>query len=685
MKKSAPLFTVCVRPTLLLLLLLSPLYALSQDDSPETAAAPPRADWQEALRQWMTAEDMEADYGAETMEQLAELADNPLNLNATSRQELELLPFLSAQQVEALVEYIDRYHPVRSLAELQMIRTLDYDTRRLLQCFVYVGQEKPKSPWPRMSDVMKYGQHSLTATAKLPLYDRRGDRNGYLGYKYRHDLRYQFRYGDRIRLGITGAQDSGEPFLANGNRQGYDHYSYYLQLRHMGRLEELNLGTYRVQMGMGLVMNTAFSLGKLTSLQQMGRTTHALTAHASRSAAGYMQGAAATVRLADRWRMTAFASFRYVDATLNADGSARTIVTSGYHRTPTEMGKKNNTAMTDAGLSLGWRRGTLHVTANAVMTHLDRRLTPQTNTLYRRYAAQGSNFINASLDYGYNNHRWTLAGETAINGEGAIAALHTASCRLTDQLTLMTLHRYYDKRYTALHASAFSEGGHVQNEHGIYAGATWRPARPWQLQAYIDYAHFAWARYLVSAASDALDVLASIRHERTTWSIEGRYRMHLRQRNNAEKTALQNRPEHRLRLRAQVAPHAGLMLQTEANASMVGNGAGYSRGIMVGQQAAWQHRALRIDATAGWFRTDDYDARLYQYERSVAHDFSFPMYYGHGIRLALNIRASLGTHLQMSAKAGTTRYFDRSTISSGLQEISHSSQTDVLLQLRYKW
>jgi hypothetical protein len=105
----------------------------------------------------------------------------------------------------------------------------------------------------------------------------------------------------------------------------------------------------------------------------------------------------------------------------------------------------------------------------------------------------------------------------------------------------------------------------------------------------------------------------------------------------------------------------------------------------VGQQAAWQHRALRIDATAGWFRTDDYDARLYQYERSVAHDFAFPMYYGHGFRLALNLRASLGAHLQMSAKAGTTRYFDRSTISSGLQQIDHSSQTDVLLQLSYKW
>ena len=89
---------------------------------------------------------------------------------------------------------------------------------------------------------------------------------------------------------------------------GYDHYSYYLQLRHIGRLEELNVGMYRVQMGMGLIMNTGFQLGKLAILQSLGRSTHALTAHSSRSSGNYMQGAAATISLSKEWRMTAFAS-----------------------------------------------------------------------------------------------------------------------------------------------------------------------------------------------------------------------------------------------------------------------------------------------------------------------------------------------------------------------------------------
>ena len=639
-------------------------------------------DWQEALRQWMTAEDVEDGYGEETMELLAEQAEAKINLNRTTREELEQLPFLTAQQVEGIVEYLYRYGPIRSTAELQMITALDYETRRLLLHFVYVGEGESKSPWPTLSDVARYGKQTLMATGKIPFYDRKGDRNGYLGYKYRHDVRYQFTYHDRIKFGLTGAQDAGEPFFSGRNKTGYDHYSYYFQLRKMGRLEELNIGMYRVQLGMGLVMNTSFGLGKLATLQSLGRSTHALTAHSSRSQADYFQGAAATVRLNDHWRVTAFASYRKTDGTLNDDSTLRTLLTDGYHRTPTEMGKKNNTKEVDAGISIGWRRGTLHVNGNMVYTHFDQRLVPLKTPEYRHYAAEGNDFANMSVDYGFNNARIGVSGETAINRNGAIALIHTLNYRLTDDITLMALHRYYDKRYTALHARSFSEGGHVQNEHGIYAGATWKPSRSWTLQGYADYAHFSWPRYQVSTASDAFDMLLSGRHTHRQWTWEGRYRMHLRQRNNSEKNLVQNRPEHRLRLLALVDANEHLQLQTQADGVCVRGEEKYTCGLMFSQRATWQNSHFKIDGNIGWFHTDDYDSRIYQYERSVLYDFSFPMYYGHGLRYSLMARVKTG-HLTATAKIGVTNYFDRSSIGTGLQMVSHSSMADMLLQVRW--
>ena len=103
---------------------------------------------------------------------------------------------------------------------------------------------------------------------------------------------------------------------------------------------------------------------------------------------------------------------------------------------------------------------------------------------------------------------------------------------------------------------------------------------------------------------------------------------------------------------------------------------------MLSQHATWQWRWLQADAHIGWFRTDNYDARLYQYERSLQYDFSFPAYYGHGMRHSLMLQATIGSRITAVAKYGTTNYFDRSTIGSGLQQINRSSMTDVLLQLR---
>ncbi len=659
-----------MKKVLFLVMLLFPLVVSAQHD------------WQEVLRQWMTAEDMEEGYGEETLEQLEELATTPLNLNQTSREELEQLPFLTAQQVEELVEYLDRYRPVRTLSELQMIRSLDVPTRKLLQCFVTAGPEAPHSPWPRWKDITKYGRHTLMATGNIPFYERQGDRNGYLGYRYRHDLRYQFSYNQKIKFGLTAAQDAGEPFFTNRNKWGYDHYSYYFQLRDIGKLRELNVGMYRVQLGMGLVMNTGFYLGKLATLQSMGRSTHTLTAHSSRSQTGYLQGAAATVQLSSRWQVTAFASWRPLDATLNDDGTARTLLTDGYHRTPTEMNKKHNTHETDFGTSIGWRKGTLFVHANAVYTHFDRSLEPQKTTLYRRYAAQGADFFNASFDYGYNNYRWGLAGETAINSHGALATIHTLTFRPSETWSLVALHRYYDKRYTALHARSFCEGSSVQNEHGIYGGATWRPLSALLLQGFVDYAHFSWARYRVSAPSDAFDTMLSARYDHKRWSLQGRYRLHIRQQDNSEHTTVLNKTEHRARLGMDYTLNSHWSLSTQSDGVVYQFEGQQSRGIMVSERATWTIPSFQGNALIGWFCTDDYNSRIYQYERSVAYAFGFPMYYGRGLRSSLMLSAHIGTHLQATAKFGVTKYFNRSVIGSGLQQINHSSVTDLLLQVK---
>lgn len=113
-------------------------------------------EWEKYLSEVMSAEDMESAEWEDCYETLCELAQHPLDLNHASREDLEQLPFLSAQQVEEIMEYLYRYGPMKSLSELLMLRSLDYDRRRLLACFVFVadGASEEKRRQYARSEVM---------------------------------------------------------------------------------------------------------------------------------------------------------------------------------------------------------------------------------------------------------------------------------------------------------------------------------------------------------------------------------------------------------------------------------------------------------------------------------------------------------------------------------------------------
>ena len=645
-----------------------------------TASGQTERPWDELLAETMTAEDMEAADWEDTYDMLCELEQQPMNLNTATREELEALPFLSVRQVEDIMEYLYRYGPMKSMNELRMIKTLDPTQTELLRYFTFVEDERVEPGFPRLSDILKYGRHETMANVRVPFYQRKGDENGYIGYPYRHWLRYNMSYGDYVKAGFVGSQDAGEPFFADKNKAGYDFYSYYLQIRKLGRIDNAVVGKYKLSTGMGLVLNNSFGLGKLAMLQQLGRNTNTVRPHSSRSQSGFFEGAAATVSLSAQWRLTAFLSYRPLDATLNDDGTISTIVTGGYHRTPTEMEKKNNSHATDAGTHIGYRQGGLHAGATVLYTHLDRQLCPNTKTLYRRYNAQGSNFVNVSADYGYLHPRFALNGETAVNRDGALATINSLSLQAADGMTVMLLQRFFSYRYTALYARTMTEGGHVQNESAIYLGATWKPRPDLQLQAYTDYAYFAWARYQVSQASHAWDNLLSATYSRGTWTLTGRYRLHLRQRDNETKTALTDYAEHRGRL-SLTQGSARLTATTQADAVSTGDDWGYMLSETVGRQ--W-HK-LKASAGCGYFNTTGYASRLYVYERSPLYAFSFPAYYGEGMRLMLMVQSAPVSRLTLTAKLGLTRYFDRSTIGTGLQLIDSPMQTDLDLQLRWKF
>jgi hypothetical protein len=110
-----------------------------------------------------------------------------------------------------------------------------------------------------------------------------------------------------------------------------------------------------------------------------------------------------------------------------------------------------------------------------------------------------------------------------------------------------------------------------------------------------------------------------------------------------------------------------------------------SLGYMLSQSIFYKYHWISAAASIGYFHTADYQSRVYTYERGVMYNFSFPAFSGEGIRYSINLRTDINKNIMMIARVGTTDYLDRSVISSGPQQIRGSSQTDVDLQLRYKF
>lgn len=640
--------------------------------------------WEECFAQFYAESDINESDKEEIFAILSELSERPLDLNTATREDLERIPFLNAQQIEDIQAYVYQYHGMRTLGELSMIESLDFQRRQLLSYFVYLSPVNDNKPFPSLKEILSKGRHTLLFTCKTPFYQRKGDINGYLGYPYKHSFRYNFHYNDYFQIGLIGAQDAGEPFFSNKNKFGYDHYSFYIQLRKLGKIKDLVLGRYKLSFGQGLVINNNLSFGKYAALSTLGRQNNGIRVYSSRSSINYLQGAAATIELAHNLDLTTFLSYRTIDATLTSNGDIKTILNTGYHRTAKEMERKDNASQFTTGGNLNWRCGRLTLGLTALFTHFDKALSPNTDLYYRRYAPSGNDFWNVGINYSYVRKRWSLAGETATCNGGTLATINNISVQVKSNLSLLAMQRYYRYDYTGLYARSFAEGGKIQNENGLLLGTNWEIKHGLSLIAYTDYSYFSHPRFGSHTASRTWDNVLNIYYTHKVWSLCAGYKLKLREKDDFNKTALINEITQRGRLTLNYKAKTWVS-KTQLDISAChyfSNSIGY----MASENVTWIPNSwLQLTALLGYFHTDDFSSRIYIYERRPLYSFSFPSFYGIGLHYALFARAELSPNLALILQSSTTSYFDRDKISSGLQQINGSTKSDLELQIRWKF
>jgi len=643
--------------------------------------------WDVFIESISTQENLESEEWAKYMEELNEWHEHPLNINTATKEDLARFSFLTAEQVEAVLAYIYRYGPMKTLGELQLISELDYESRNFLCLFVYIGPVEENTNRFQVKNLLKSGKHTLITRMDIPLYQRDGFKSysdeellknpnkKYLGNALYHSLRYGYVCKNRIFWGFGAEKESGEPFGNYGN-WSYDAFSFHFFCRDYGYIKTLALGDYKLSFGEGVVLNTGFSLGK--SDMPFSSCPQGIRRHASVAGDDVLRGAAATINWG-KVDISFFYSRQKRDATLTGKDSVSALRKEGYHRTLSEIERKHNLTAQLAGGNVTGILGKFRLGFTGYYLHYNKTFVTG-GALYRQYHPQGRNFGVGGVNYAFRGYRLFLSGETAYSSNrNGWATLNKASYRINGRYRLMLLQRFYSYKYHSFYGAAFAEESSLRNESGWYAGLESCPLDYLHVTAYVDFFYSPWPRYTMTHSSAGQEGALQLRYTGSKkMNVLFRYRI-----KNKEKSDVRYF-SHRMKMQMNYMPFRKAETQTTLLLHCR-NGKDHRKSRGYGCVQTVKYKAVKdrmhLSLSGAYFDTDDYESRLYFYEPGLLYTFYYPAYYGRGVRTAVRLRRKWNNWM-LIGKYGFTHYFDRDEIGSGTQRIPHSSQSDISMQLK---
>jgi hypothetical protein len=631
---------------------------------------------------------------------LSYLSENPLNLNLATPEELRKIPFLSDIQIMNILDYLQKQGEFVSIYELKNIRFLDMQTIELILPFVYAG-EVDKTLSFNIGNLLKYGKNELMLRYDRCLNEKKGyaeypdsilekyPNRKYVGEPFYSSMRYSYSFDNHLQAGFVAEKDAGETFL-NKRHKVPDYYSMHVLLKDMGKMRSFVVGDFKVSFGQGLVISNDFTPSRSSVLSQAERRNNGFRRHYSTNENDFFRGIASTVSLG-KFDLSAFYSSRKADATAAGETTVLSFKTDGIHRTEGDLEKRSLANIRTTGGNIRYITPQLLIGMTALTCSFGGLSVDPDPKPYNKFYFRGKRNSNISLDYRWRHEKIVVYGETAFSQNGAAATLNALQWSASSGLNTLILYRHYDRRYQAFYGNAFSQSSTVQNEDGLYLSMQWAPVPYWGFSGYADFFRFPWLKYGTDAPSSGREYMlqADFNKIKNT-TVSARYRFRQNEKNLTEEHEVSVKPVNRHKVRLQITnkPSDRMTFRTTVEGNVYDeNISSPSRGWAISQNAGWKNTnsPILLDAYAAYFKTSDYDSRVYSTEKNMLYSFSMPSFYGEGSRLSATLRYNFNPRLYLSVKAAWTHYFDRDTIGTDTEEIEGKNKTDLYVLLRWKF
>lgn len=660
---------------------------------------------QEEAKEFVTSllEDMAQDQESALTEdddlinRLIEILNNPIDLNQASREELEALIFLSDFQIENLLAHQYVNGAIEQVYELSTIKGFaPEDIARLLP-FIRIAAPAPSVVYrPSL-----HGSSLIRVQSSFPRpdgYRSKNDRIGppYLGKPVKLLHKSEASLGRKWAGGYLIESDAGEPMFGHGI-DAVDFLSAFLLFQpRKGIISKVLIGDYSARFGQGLGLWTGFSMGLSSENTSLRKRPSGLTRYHSAGEASFLRGVGVELSRGAH-QISLFGSYRPLDASfLMIDTIENPLVstlrTSGLHRTQSEVDGRNAVDESILGGYYQYSSRLFRAGIGTAAWSVSHSIVPS-DELYRLFYFRGSELNSLFIDYRLFLSRLHLYVEVAVQDFGTPAFMQGFDFRPGGGVELTLAYRYFDHGYMAIFQSPYSRSSTPGGEQGLYAAIRFQPLKQATITSTLNYYRFSWMRYRVSAPSSGFDYRLWARYaiDRANGLVlRYRYSSQEQDRLNGSSPSKGLSDHRKQSARVQWINQSSdrYVFQTILEYSHFSERHGLkTSGYWFSQDVKvlipnWN---LSVQARVAHFDTDDYYSRIYVYEPDVLYSFSVPARSGNGVLGLLNVGWDITSNMQCWGRLMFVHRRDADTIGSGYEMVNSDSETEVKLQLRYRF
>ena len=678
---------------ILLFCILIPAVGVSQDF--------PRSDFnlEKLVDEIFPLQDLDLNY-EELYENLAQVLSNPHDLNRVTQEQLRSLLVLTEEEINSFLIHRIQFGPFISVYELQAIPGWTRQTFDKVIPFLHVTEQQSRFNTSIIKRAIEEQNNYLLFRVERSLETRKGYLSGtepsqhYAGSPEKLYARYRVSRSNDFSFGFTLEKDPGETMTWQPaqSQYGFDYISFHGQVQNKGSIVNLIVGDYQCQFGQGLVLGSVFGFGKnAETITTVRRSNLGFLPYTSASENTFLRGAASTVSISPSVYFHSFFSKALRDGNLSETegGSfATSLSASGLHRTPSEIEDRQKIEDIDYGGVLQYKKQTFDAGVIYHRINLASALL-RNPTPYNQFSFNGSTNHDASVYLNFSWANFAFFSEAAHTFRHGVALTAGILGNMTSALEVSLLYRNFARDYYSFYPNAFAENTAPQNERGLYWGWKYKFNRKYSASGYFDMFVFPWLRYRGYAPSDGNEWLLRFNFTPSkTVNLFLQAREESKIRNLSEASTLYTtgigvKRNFWINCDYTAPPH--FTFKTRIQFSDYRLGADITRGIAIVQDVSFSTGRWILSGRYALFDTDDYDNRIYVYEKNMWMAYSFPAYYGVGIRTFAMVHYKLTKKVDLWLRWSQTRYTDRDGIGTGTELIAGNTSNDAKFQVRIRF